>query len=162
MLNNKYKAIKTGRFDSKFEAEVFGILQETFYSHKGDAKLEEKPSILIKPASDNFPKRVWKCDFRLTITGVTLNVEAKGKPTRDFRLSLEMLELFNREDFERLVIVFNNLDNVKGSTLDKLRKDGKILTISELESRINNLKFWLELDQKIKRLHQGEADGEET
>lgn len=158
MNNNKYKAIKTGRFDSKFEADVFLDLQEVFYSYKGDATLEEKPSILVKPSTDNFPKRTWKCDFRLTVEGVALNVEAKGKPTRDFRLTLEMLELFNREDFERLIIVFNNLDNVRGATLTRLRKQGKILTLPELKSRISQINFWFELDRQIEELHQGDNE----
>ena len=66
--------------------------------------------LVVKPATEKYPKLEWRCDFALAPTEKFQNqffllVEAKGLSTGEFRRNLQYLEFFRPDEYKNLVIV---------------------------------------------------------
>lgn len=126
---NKFKAvpvIKHGiKFDSGLELKVYEILLKLT---KPTLINCHKP-IIVKPQGTKYKELAWKCDFQLIrLNQEPLYIEAKGKPTRDFKLTMQMLDYFNPDVFNNLVLV-----SYEAKTIDyKLKAIG----IDDLEKTI--------------------------
>jgi hypothetical protein len=139
MKTNKYHAIKTTRkgivFDSKFEADVFEVLNNATYQHDLIYVIV-KPSILYKPTSNTFESRFWKCDFQIELLdNEWLNIEAKGLAFPIFRSQMEMLEMFNPAQFSRTRIIMSDMANVK-PWMKGMVEAGMVWTIQQLAEQI--------------------------
>lgn len=95
-------------FDSLLEHKAYLKLRN-LTANNSDITLIVKPSILIKPETEYFKKRFWKCDFELNHKNWgSILIEVKGFVTREFTFDLEMLEINNPESFSKLLIITDN------------------------------------------------------
>jgi hypothetical protein len=138
-MANKYRAIQTSRkgilFDSKFEADVFDVLNNATYKDE-NIHVEIKQNVLYKSETNIFKERTWKCDFRLRLPDWEwLNIEAKGLAFPIFRSQMEMLEIFNPDEFDRVRIVMSNMKNVKPWMKGMVEND-MVWTIQRLAEKI--------------------------
>ncbi|HAA27399.1 MAG TPA: hypothetical protein DCE56_06580 [Cyanobacteria bacterium UBA8553] len=72
--------------------------------------VERQVKVPIKLPTPLYDATCWKCDFLVTYDGRPEKqylVEAKGVPTREFKLMLQYLEYFNYTDWKRLIVVTN-------------------------------------------------------
>lgn len=126
-------------FDSNFEANIYKDLRRICRYQDSGITLETKPGIVIKPAMKIFKARRWKCDFRVSHPewGI-LNIEAKGFPTREFSLYLEMLEICNPIEFDRLIII--PLSEEVCSAYSKMKS--QLWTVEQLRTRLTMPEYW--------------------
>jgi hypothetical protein len=140
---NKYHAIKHEYdemiFDSGFELDVYKCLKKAVTYTESDIRLIVKPNIVVKPRFKVFKERKWKCDFRLEHDEWgAINIEAKGFPTNQFTVTLEMLEGFNPVEFNRTVLVSYSV-----ATSHKYRMlNDRIFDINKLHENIVNENYW--------------------
>jgi hypothetical protein len=109
-------------WDSKLELNVYKWLCKTVRYQKSDVTLEVKPGVIVKPKCAVFKERKWKCDFRLVSKDDHINLEVKGFNTRDFMLTLEMLEYCNPDEFAKTYVLTENT-----LVMDKYKKLGERL-----------------------------------
>jgi hypothetical protein len=144
-FNAKKVTIDDTIFDSEFEASIYRTLKKVVsYSDTGITLLI-KPGVIIKPKCDVFPERKWKCDFRLEhLEWGAINIEAKGFPTNDFTIVLEMLEACNPLEFDRTVLIPLSEDVWK--KYKRLKAVDQIWGIAEMKERILDRKYWEKLN----------------
>lgn len=90
-------------FASKQELEVYKELISL-----PDVIVQRQVKVPIKLPTPHYDATSWKCDFLITQAHCPKKqflVEAKGMPTREFKLMLQYLEYFNHIDWRRIVIV---------------------------------------------------------
>jgi hypothetical protein len=111
---NKYCAKKSVYddliWDSNLELNVYKWLCKAVRYQDSDVTLMVKQPVIVKPKCPVFRQRKWKCDFRLSSSDHHINIEVKGFPTRDFTLTLEMLEACNPTEFNRTYLLTENKD----------------------------------------------------
>jgi predicted nuclease of restriction endonuclease-like RecB superfamily len=112
---NKYHAHRSFYddqwWDSDLELDFYKRLQQSFtYQPNNETKVIVKPRILVKPEAEVFPKRYWKCDFRLSHQQQHINIEVKGFLTRDFMMMFELFEYANPLEFSKTYIASENDD----------------------------------------------------
>lgn len=87
-------------FGSTFEYRVYREL-----SRFPGLRIERQKPLIVKPGA-GYPAKWWRVDFQVsTDKGKILNVEAKGLSMPDFLTNLQLLDIFNPEEYGRLVVV---------------------------------------------------------
>ena len=87
------------RFDSGLERSVYCYLRLLF--KKEDISVHH--SVVVKPPTNHFPERRWKCDFY--IPKLNIYIEAKGIRHRTWKQQLEHLDRLNPLALDRLIVV---------------------------------------------------------
>ncbi len=139
---NKYHAQKSIYdnliWDSNLELSVYKWLCKAVRYQETAVTLEVKPGVIIKPKGTVFKRRTWKCDFRLVSEDNHINLEVKGFNTRDFTLTLEMLETCNPTEFEKTYLLTENKD-----VMDKYIKLGdRLIWLPDMKDTIVNPNNW--------------------
>lgn len=91
-------------FASKIEMRVYQHLLSF-----EDIKISRQYPLTIKDATGAYPKKVWRCDFRIQALGqpeLFMNIEAKGTLFLEkFKHQLQYLDFFSPSEYQRLLIV---------------------------------------------------------
>lgn len=98
-MKNKYKAVRTNGYASKFEARVAAEVQAWAVT-AGFAVIEQHPIKFACGAR-------YVCDFVASRGNSRFYIEAKGKETPVWKLKLRMLKHEFPEIFDKLIVVFN-------------------------------------------------------
>lgn len=133
-LNNKpiHTCFNGVNYDSIFEASIAKILQPFVYEN---CSILRQRILEIKPSTNVFKARTWKCDFEVNYKSRIKLIEAKGFHDTDFRIKLELLEYFSPSAYCNLLIVVPKNFVVPPNW--KAFKD-KILTPQELVTTLDN------------------------
>lgn len=128
-------------FASSHEFNVYRVLLESgLYS-----QIELQPQIEVIPPGITtcYPKgKYWKADFMTCVNSKpTMLVEAKGMLTKDFLLTLALLELNNLELFNKLWIIFPTVipANLIIKRLQKTAMKERILTLGGFQKKMSIL-----------------------
>ena len=120
MIQAKHTQANGHKFDSKYESAVYQQLLRIKARAPIDIEVELQSPVLIKPASDFYPKRHWKIDFLIKYAdGKQIYLEAKGHPKshREMIDSIKHLDLHSPEVHKQLVVVVpNNYSRKKKGT----------------------------------------------
>jgi hypothetical protein len=121
-------------FDSNFESKIYNSLKKLCQQDEKLILNLQQP-IVVKPCTLFFPRRLWLCDFQLIHSDWGyINIEAKGFTTRDFSITLEMLEINNPVDFHHLLVISDNTQ--VGA------KYGLLVQYPEFISTLSDRKAW--------------------
>lgn len=132
-LDYKEAKLRYIYFASTLEFHVWVKLTRIY----GEKNVKSQHSILVRPASRNWDRVFWKCDF--LVTPISLLVEAKGYPTPDFYTKLQFLDEHNAQLYDKLLIVFASGSDGYKLYLEKGKKVGlpKCCLLPDLELVLN-------------------------
>lgn len=101
--NNKFHAVQTNGFASRLESDVFDIINAELPS---SFLIQKQSRVILKPATERYSALGWKIDFKVAEDKENyLFVEAKGKPTIDFKIKLQLFENRFPRSYNRLIVV---------------------------------------------------------
>jgi hypothetical protein len=127
-------------FPSRHEFAVYKILlsltDKYILKRHQDIEIIKPKTTLVHPKG-----KCWQADFTLSNTDLSLQtiVEAKGAITRDFPLILALLELNNKELFDKIWLVFPSQVPASNQVIRNLQKTpmkNRIVTLAEFKQHI--------------------------
>ena len=135
---NKSEQKSLTYFASRHEFDVYKVLFETGLRSK--IELQPKVEIIPPKVTTCYPSgKYWKADFMARIDSKpVMLVEAKGVVTKDFMLTLSLLELNNQELFNKLWLIFPNSipQNLLIKRLQQTTMKEKVLTLKQFRKKI--------------------------
>jgi predicted nuclease of restriction endonuclease-like RecB superfamily len=132
-LKPKHTRVAGTLYDSHFESEVARILRH--HLGKPYYSITRQIKVKVRPKSNHFDAKYWKCDFMIQYLDTSVYIEAKGFSDASMYDTVAAVDLNEPEIYDRLIIVVP--DNL--TVPSRWQQFGsKIILFSELRSWLQN------------------------